>query len=67
MSDDRVALSESPSSIDSISDAIVRTASLVTIELNPIMLSIPTVIYQEGIRNKMSNIRSYHPSHSPLT
>ena len=60
MSDDRVALSESPSSIDSISDAIVRTASLVTFELNPIMLSLPTVIYQEGIRNKMSNIRSNH-------
>ena len=62
MSDDRVALSKSPSSIDSISDAnfIVRTASLVTFELNPIMLSLPTVIYQEGIKNKMSNIRSNH-------
>jgi len=60
MSDDRVALSKSPSSIDSISDAIVRTASLLTIELNPIVLSIPTVIYQEGIRIKMSNIRSNH-------
>jgi hypothetical protein len=58
LSDDRVALSESPSSIDSISDAIVRTASLVTFEL--IMLSTPTVIYQEGIRNKKSNIRSNH-------
>ena len=66
MSDDRVALSESPSSIDSISDAIVRTASLLTIELNPIVLSLPTVINQEGIRNKMLSGRiimkfNYHP------
>lgn len=46
-SDDRKALSELPSSIDS--DAIVRTVSLVTIELNPIVLSIPIVIHQESI------------------
>lgn len=53
LSDDREALSELPSPIDSISDAIVRTASLLTSELNLIVLSIPTIIYQEGIRNKI--------------
>lgn len=45
LSNDREALSESHSSIDS--DAIVRTASIVTIELISIVLRIPTVIYQE--------------------